>query len=169
MTPDAPATERYTPEDRRARLRAFADRMLDQLEDLPPPEDVAEMERTVRVGLLIERLYARVDAAERKAPPRERTDEEIAECRHENELHYQQFLARWGLAKPKPEPEPEPEPASPTDWVDEFEGYGFEDDGLDDDASEIASETVSAPVVPELDGRDAFKAAYRPQSVPDSS
>jgi hypothetical protein len=161
MSPNAPDQERYTPEERRARLRAFADRMLERLEDLPPPQDVAEVERTVRVGLLIERLYARVDAAERRAPSRERTPEELAADRRENKLHYQQFLARWGLSTPKPEPKPET--ASSTDWVDEFEGYGFEDD-LDDE-----SEAVMSPVMPELDGKAAFKAVYRPQSVPDSS
>ncbi|GGZ33875.1 hypothetical protein [Asticcacaulis endophyticus] len=72
--------ERYTPEERRARLRAFADRMLDHLEDLAPPQDVAEVERGLRTGLLIERLYARVDTAERteRANPKPRTDAEIA-------------------------------------------------------------------------------------------
>ncbi|WKL55784.1 hypothetical protein Q1W73_08685 [Asticcacaulis sp. ZE23SCel15] len=166
MSPNAPTQERYTPQERRARLRAFADRMLERLEDLPPSQDVAEIERTVRVGLLIERLYARVDAAERKAPPRERTPEELAADRRENKLHYQQFLARWGLStsKPEPKPEPAPAPAPSTDWVDEFEGYGFEDGGLDDE-----SEAVMSPVMPELDGKAAFKAVYRPQSVPDSS
>ncbi|WKL57520.1 hypothetical protein Q1W73_00605 [Asticcacaulis sp. ZE23SCel15] len=71
--------ERYTPEERRAKLRAFADRMLDHLEDLAPPQDVVEVERGLRTGLLIERLYARVDTAERteRANPKPRTDEEI--------------------------------------------------------------------------------------------
>ncbi|WAC48082.1 hypothetical protein OVA03_15505 [Asticcacaulis sp. SL142] len=80
MTSDTHTAERYTPEERRAKLRAFADRMLDHLEDLAPPQDVAEVERGLRTGLLIERLYARVDKAERteRANPKPRTDEEIA-------------------------------------------------------------------------------------------
>ncbi|OYW78558.1 MAG: hypothetical protein B7Z26_09595 [Asticcacaulis sp. 32-58-5] len=161
MSTHAPDQERYTPEERRARLRAFADRMLERLEDLPPPEDLPELERTVRVGLLIERLYARVDMAERKAPPRERTDEEIAETRRENELHYQQFLTRWGMAKPKPDPEPQPAPSDT--GVDESEGYDFDDD-LDDEC-----ETLVSPVMPEPDGRAAFKASFSQPTFPDSS
>lgn len=132
MSTHKPDQERYTPEERRMRLRAFADRMLERLEDLPPPEDLPELERTVRVGLLVERLYARVDVSERKAPPPERTEEEIAETRRENELHYQKFLARWGLSKPKPEPVPQPAPSD--GGVDESEGYDFDDD-LDDEST----------------------------------
>jgi hypothetical protein len=79
MRTDTPTAERYTPEERRAKLRAFADRMLDHLEDLAPPQDVAQVERGLRTGLLIERLYARVDTAERteRANPKPRTDAEI--------------------------------------------------------------------------------------------
>jgi len=57
-----------TPEERRMRLRAFADRMLICAENMAPPEDLRDLERTVRVVALIERLYARVHVTEVKAP-----------------------------------------------------------------------------------------------------
>ncbi|ESQ79086.1 hypothetical protein [Asticcacaulis sp. YBE204] len=59
--------EQFTPDERRARLRAFADRMLVCAEKLPDPETLPEIERAVRVGDRIERLYARVDVSEAAA------------------------------------------------------------------------------------------------------
>ncbi|MDC7682081.1 hypothetical protein PQU92_02270 [Asticcacaulis sp. BYS171W] len=59
--------EQFSPEERRARLRAFADRMLACAEKLPDPETLPEIERAVRVGNRIERLYARADASEAAA------------------------------------------------------------------------------------------------------
>ncbi|MDC7681672.1 hypothetical protein PQU92_00140 [Asticcacaulis sp. BYS171W] len=59
--------EQFTPEERRARLRAFADRMLTCAEKLPDPDTLLDIERAVRVGDRIERLYARVDASAAKA------------------------------------------------------------------------------------------------------
>ncbi|MDC7684844.1 hypothetical protein PQU92_16285 [Asticcacaulis sp. BYS171W] len=59
--------EQFTPEERRARLRAFADRMLACAEKLPDPETLPQIERAVRIGGSIERLYARVDASEAAA------------------------------------------------------------------------------------------------------
>ncbi|ESQ78859.1 hypothetical protein [Asticcacaulis sp. YBE204] len=56
--------EQFTPEERRARLRAFTDRMLACAEKLPDPEDLPQIERAMRVGTQIERLYARADASE---------------------------------------------------------------------------------------------------------
>lgn len=63
-----PAQELLTPEDRRARLCAFADRMLICAENMAPPEDMLELERAVRVATLIERIYARVHLTEVRAP-----------------------------------------------------------------------------------------------------
>lgn len=51
-------------EDRRERLRAFADRMLIGLDKLDDPETGEDIEKGIRRALMIERLYARVDAAE---------------------------------------------------------------------------------------------------------
>ncbi|MDC7684641.1 hypothetical protein PQU92_15250 [Asticcacaulis sp. BYS171W] len=59
--------EQFSPEERRARLRAFADRMLACAEKLPDPETLPEIERAVRVGDRIERLYTRADASEAAA------------------------------------------------------------------------------------------------------
>ncbi|ESQ78779.1 hypothetical protein [Asticcacaulis sp. YBE204] len=59
--------EQFTPEERRARLRAFADRMLACAEKLPDPEILPDIERAVRIGDRIERLYARADASEAAA------------------------------------------------------------------------------------------------------
>jgi len=56
--------EQLTPEERRARLRAFADRMLLALDDFDPPETGEEIDAGIRRALMIERLYARVDASE---------------------------------------------------------------------------------------------------------
>jgi|GEM_PF-1523410 len=57
-------TETLTPDERRARLRAYADRMLRMLGACDDPEDGAGVLRGMRAALMIERLYARCDAAE---------------------------------------------------------------------------------------------------------
>jgi len=62
--------ERLTPEERRARLRAFADRMLMALGGIDDPEDGDDIEKGIRLALMIERVYARVDASEAQAPRR---------------------------------------------------------------------------------------------------
>jgi hypothetical protein len=166
MTSDPHTAERYTPQERRARLRAFADRMLGHLEDLAPPQDLTELERTVRVGLLIERLYARVDIAECRAPPPPLTPEqeaaEAAEAAQRRAEHHAYWVDRVnGLrlmreaeeaktTQPAPEPKPVPVSAPPvyTDWTQDFEGYGDEDDDLIDDLSDEVMAPASKPEPP---------------------
>ncbi|MDC7682508.1 hypothetical protein PQU92_04425 [Asticcacaulis sp. BYS171W] len=69
MTQD-PATpdERNIRDLRRARLRAFGDRMLDRLETLADPKKMDELDHAIRMAMCIERLFARCDAAEALAP-----------------------------------------------------------------------------------------------------
>ncbi|MDC7675501.1 hypothetical protein [Asticcacaulis machinosus] len=189
MTSDTHTAERYTPQERRARLRAFADRMLERLEDLPPPEDVPELERTVRIGLLIERLYARVDIAERRAPPPPLTPEQEAAEAAEAEQRVAEHRAHWAALvarlrrereaaetktpRPKPEPVPAPPPSVYSDWTEDFEGYGLEDDDLIDDPSD---EVVAPAPIPEpslarvIDTQDPLRAPvqyWRPPERPD--
>ncbi|UDF03778.1 hypothetical protein [Asticcacaulis sp. AND118] len=64
MTHAERTTKPLTPEDRRDRLRAFADRMLLGLEKIDDPETGEDIEKGIRRALMIERLYARIDAAE---------------------------------------------------------------------------------------------------------
>ncbi|GGZ24506.1 hypothetical protein [Asticcacaulis endophyticus] len=168
MASDTHTAERYTPQERRARLRAFADRMLGHLEDLDPPQDASELERTVRVGLMIERLYARVDIAERRAPPPPLTPEqeaaEAAEAVQRRAEHHAYWVDRVnGLRlmreaeeaktlKPAPAPVSAPSPPVYTDWPktcdDDFEGYGDEDDDLIDDLSDEVIAPVAKPEPP---------------------
>ncbi|MDC7677370.1 hypothetical protein [Asticcacaulis machinosus] len=116
--------ERYTPEERRAKLRAFADRMLDHLEDMAPPQEVAEVERGMRTGLLIERLYNRVDTAERteRANPKPRTEAEIEADVAKSRAEWAAKITRMRLesearearaATPVTPPAPAPKPACP--------------------------------------------------------
>lgn len=56
----------FTPEHRKERLRALADKMLIAMEALPAPKTVQEIEKQIRLGLLIERLYARCDAVAKR-------------------------------------------------------------------------------------------------------
>ncbi|UDF05334.1 hypothetical protein [Asticcacaulis sp. AND118] len=65
--------EHLTPEQRRERLRAFADRMLIALEDLDTPQTRDDVVKGVRTALMIERLYARCDASETQAYKRAAT------------------------------------------------------------------------------------------------
>ena len=66
MSSDAPTAQpQLTPEERRAYLRAFADRMLLKLAAMDDPEDLPGVERAVRSAAAIERLYSRCDRAER--------------------------------------------------------------------------------------------------------
>ncbi|UDF05487.1 hypothetical protein [Asticcacaulis sp. AND118] len=59
-----------TPEQRRKRLRAFADRMLIALGEVDDPENGDDVVKGVRTALMIERLYARCDASEAGAHKR---------------------------------------------------------------------------------------------------
>ncbi|MDC7683493.1 hypothetical protein PQU92_09415 [Asticcacaulis sp. BYS171W] len=64
MSQDPRTSERLTPEERRARLRAFADRILMCVEQMDDPKDMVEAERAMRFGALVERVYSRCDAAD---------------------------------------------------------------------------------------------------------
>jgi hypothetical protein len=191
MASDTHTAERYTPQERRARLRAFADRMLDHLEDLAPPQDLAELERTVRVGLLIERLYARVDIAERRAPPPPLTPEqeaaEAAEAAQRRAEHHAYWvdrvnglrLMREAEEAKTTQPAPAPVSAPPvyTDWPktcdDDFEGYGDEDDDLIDDLSDEVMVPTPKPepsLARVIDTQDPLRAPvqyWRPPERPD--
>ena len=84
--------ERLSPEVRRRRLRAFADRMLLRAEALDDPEDMPGVERAVRVAAVIERIYSRCDRAETQAPDPRKLEAERAQ-------HYNEALkARVSLA-----------------------------------------------------------------------
>ncbi|MCA1936468.1 MAG: hypothetical protein LDL37_13540, partial [Asticcacaulis sp.] len=84
--------ERLSPEVRRRRLRAFADRMLLRAEALDDPEDMQGVERAVRVAAVIERIYSRCDRAETQAPDPRKLEAERAQ-------HYNEALkARVSLA-----------------------------------------------------------------------
>jgi len=80
---DRTAQEKLTPEERRALLRAFADRMLLKVTNMDDPEDLPGVERAVRVAAVIERLYSRCDRAERQAPDPRKLQAERAS--HESE------------------------------------------------------------------------------------
>ncbi len=93
MTLDTRSTEeRLSPEVRRRRLRAFADRMLLRAEALDDPEDMQGVERAVRVAAVIERIYSRCDRAETQAPDPRKLEAERAQ--HHNEA----LKARVSLA-----------------------------------------------------------------------
>lgn len=67
MEPAERKSQDLTPEERRAQLRAFADRMLIALSQTDDPKTGEDIEKGIRRALLIERLYARCDAAQAKA------------------------------------------------------------------------------------------------------
>jgi hypothetical protein len=90
------AQAQLTPEERRALLRAFADRMLLKISAMDDPKDMPGVERAVRVAAVIERVYSRCDRAERQirteAPERAKAETERAT--HEREA----IKARVSLA-----------------------------------------------------------------------
>ncbi|MGN6365970.1 hypothetical protein [Asticcacaulis taihuensis] len=76
---DRTAQQQLTPEERRALLRAFADRMLLKVSNMDDPEDLPGVEKAVRTAAMIERIYSRCDRAERqKSEPRKRDAERAA-------------------------------------------------------------------------------------------
>jgi len=81
---DRTTQQQLTSEERRALLRAFADRMLRKLTTMDDPADMPGVEKAVRTAAVIERLYSRCDRAERQKPEPRRieaeraTDEEAA-------------------------------------------------------------------------------------------
>ncbi|WKL58566.1 hypothetical protein Q1W73_06160 [Asticcacaulis sp. ZE23SCel15] len=162
MTADAPTSfdpkERFTPEERRARLRAFADQMLERLGDLPSPYDAPELEQMTRAGLLIERIYARVDASERTAS-KQLTPEEVARSREEFGLKLAALRATHDAVSaklaPKLSPHMAPEPVTPPITPDELIqrikslDLSEPDFGIDDDFDEdLADEAEDAPKSP---------------------
>ncbi|WAC48562.1 hypothetical protein OVA03_01090 [Asticcacaulis sp. SL142] len=162
MTADAPTSfdqqERFTPEERRARLRAFADRMLERLGDLPSPYDAPELEQMTRAGLLIERIYARVDASERTAS-KQLTPEEAARSREEFGLKLAALRATHEAVSaklaPKLSPISEAETLTPDELIKHIKGldlsepdFGLEDD-FDDDLEDEAEDAPKSP--PRLD------------------
>ncbi len=160
MSPNAPDQERYTPEERRARLRAFADRMLERLGDLPSPYDAAELEQMTRTGLLIERIYARVDASERTAS-KQLTPEEVARNREEFGLklaalreNHEAVCAKLA-PKLRPKIDTQPAPITPDELITRIKGLDLSDpdfgidDAFDDDLDEdLADEAEDAPKSP---------------------
>ncbi|OYW82130.1 MAG: hypothetical protein B7Z26_03925 [Asticcacaulis sp. 32-58-5] len=150
--PDAPTSldqqERFTPEERRARLRAFADRMLERLGDLPSPYDAPELEQMTRAGLLIERLYARVDASERAAP-KLLTPEEAARSREEFGLKLAALRATHEAACAKRAPKPVTPPRTADELIDHIKGLDLSapDFGSDDDLEDAFDDDLAdAPV-----------------------
>lgn len=75
---DRTAQEKLTPEERRALLRAFADRMLLKVTAMDDPEDMPGIEKAVRTAAVIERLYSRCDRAERQKPEPRKAEAERA-------------------------------------------------------------------------------------------
>ncbi|WAC47215.1 hypothetical protein OVA03_10915 [Asticcacaulis sp. SL142] len=164
MTSDPHTAERYTPQERRARLRAFADRMLERLGDLPSPGDVPELEQMTRTGLLIERIYARVDASER-TESKQLTPEEVARSREELGLklaalreNHETVCAKLApKLRPKIEPVSEAQTLTPDELITRIKGldlsepdFGSEiNDDLDDDLLDEAEEAPKCP--PRLD------------------
>jgi hypothetical protein len=170
MTADAPTSfdtrERFTPEERRARLRAFADRMLERLYDLPSPFDAPELEQMARAGLLIERIYARVDASERTAA-KLLTPEEVARNREEFGLKLAALRENHDAvcAKLAPKLSPQMAPVSeaqtltPDELITRIKGLDLSepdfgiDDAFDDDLDDdLVDEPEEAPQTsPRLD------------------
>jgi hypothetical protein len=152
MNADAPTQERFTPEERRARLRAFADRMLERLDDLPSPQDVPELEQMTRTGLLIERLYARLDASERTAS-KQLTPEEVARNREEFGLKLAALRENHDAvcAKLAPKIDPQPAPITPDELIKCIKGLDLSepDFGIDDDLDDdLVDEPEDAPKCP---------------------
>ncbi len=79
---DRTAQEKLTPDERRALLRAFADRMLLKVTAMDDPSDLPGVEKAMRVAAVIERVYSRCDRAERqkhdKAPDPHKLEAERA-------------------------------------------------------------------------------------------
>ncbi|MCR6660074.1 MAG: hypothetical protein NVV72_12315 [Asticcacaulis sp.] len=75
---DPTAQTQLTPEERRALLRAFADRMLLKVTAMDDPEDLPGVEKVVRTAAMIERIYSRCDRAERQRPEPRKVEAERA-------------------------------------------------------------------------------------------
>ncbi|MDC7675249.1 hypothetical protein [Asticcacaulis machinosus] len=154
MSTDLQIQERFTPEERRARLRAFADRMLERLGDLPSPYDGPELEQMTRAGLLIERIYARVDASERTAS-KQLTPEEAARSREEFGLKLAALRATHEAVSaklaPKLNPLSEAETLTPDELLTRIKGLDLADPdfGIDDDLEDDLEEASQTP--PRLD------------------
>lgn len=71
----------FTPEQRKDRLRDLADKMLIAMEELSAPKTVQEIEKQIRLGLLIERLYTRCDVV---VKPKNETKTAINETEFES-------------------------------------------------------------------------------------
>ncbi|OYW83136.1 MAG: hypothetical protein B7Z26_01385 [Asticcacaulis sp. 32-58-5] len=142
-------------------MRAFADRMLETLDDLPPPQDVAEVERTVRTGLLIERLYARLDASERSAP-KYLTDEEVEQSHQEWNLKLAALREKHDAVCAKMSP-PVPNSSQPPQVqraIDRLRRHDIlkplvdELETIDFDAAVEATPSPSSPIYPGYDPAD---------------
>ncbi|WP_343685355.1 hypothetical protein, partial [Asticcacaulis sp.] len=114
-----------TPEQRRAHLRTYADRMLRALTAMDAPETPDEVTKGVRTALMIERLYARCDASEAQAhrhpiaiadqKPENTPDESVHWLDRDpvGELKAQIERMRAATrARTQPHPEAKPQPAS---------------------------------------------------------
>jgi hypothetical protein len=99
MSHDDRTTQTHlTPEERRALLHAFADRMLLKVTAMDDPEDMPGIEKAVRVAAVIESIYSRCDRAERQKPEPRKVEAERA-THEEAAIKAQVSLAntlKWG-------------------------------------------------------------------------
>ncbi|WP_155908316.1 hypothetical protein [Asticcacaulis sp. YBE204] len=136
MTPE-PATpdERTIRDLRRARLRAFGDRMLDRLETLADPKKMDELDHAIRMAMCIERLFARCDAAEALAP-KLAAETIVGRVSYHAKRQWEDRLEAKGELPPLPKitlpvvmprPAPEVRPAAEID-ANEAGAYGDDED-----------------------------------------
>ena len=86
-----------TPDERRERLRAFADRMLMKITAMDDPADLLGVEKAVRTAAAIERIYSRCDRAERQKQDKVPDPRKLEAERATNEV--EAMKARVSLAK----------------------------------------------------------------------
>jgi len=130
-------------EQRRARLRAFADRVLEAVEALPMPKNAADAERTLRAVTTADRMLVQLY---KRITPLQQIDPATVSL-----SAYPSYAPR---ASNPPAAMPEPEEDTP--FV-----YNFDDDGVDD-APEPAAEPLSPEASAQLDleqrANDIFQA-----------
>jgi hypothetical protein len=124
------ATDLSPLEQRRARLRAFADRVLEAVEALPMPKTAADAERTLRTVTSADRMLVQLY---KRITPLQQIDPATA-----SRAPYPSYARRV----PTP---PEARPKTDTPFV-----YSYADDGVDN-APEPDAEPLSPEALAQLD------------------
>jgi hypothetical protein len=145
-------------EQRRARLRAFADRVLEAVEALPMPKTALEGERTLRTVTAADRMlvqiYSKVSAARQILPevasPPAPSAANPPLSPYFSRPFSERFPSLWAALSPEPSPEQPEAPSEEAGFV-----YTYDDDEIDE------PEVLSPEALAALDLEQRANAIYQ--------